>query len=114
LTNAHVARAGGALRVRRPGGSVSEAELIGTDERTDLAVVRARHARPPARARAPRAAAAAPRRPAAARARRQPRRTGRAARDGHRQPARPRTLREPRRGESPVPRAAHARRPPPG
>jgi S1-C subfamily serine protease len=47
LTNAHVARAGNALRVRRPGGSVSEAELIGTDERTDLAVVRARHAGPP-------------------------------------------------------------------
>ena len=47
LTNAHVARAGGALRVRRPGGSVSEAELIGTDERTDLAVVRTRHAGPP-------------------------------------------------------------------
>ena len=42
LTNAHVARAGGALRVRRPGGAVSEAELIGADERTDLAVVRAR------------------------------------------------------------------------
>ena len=47
LTNAHVARAGGALRVRRPGGSVSEAELVGADERTDLAVVRTRHSGPP-------------------------------------------------------------------
>ena len=47
LTNAHVARAGGALRVRRPGGAVCEAELVGTDERTDLAVVRARHSGPP-------------------------------------------------------------------
>ena len=47
LTNAHVARAGGALRVRRPGGAASEAELVGADERTDLAVVRTRNAGPP-------------------------------------------------------------------
>lgn len=47
LTNAHVARAGGALHVRRPGGAAAEAELIGADERTDLAVVRTRHAGPP-------------------------------------------------------------------
>jgi serine protease Do len=40
LTNAHVARAGGALRVRRPGGSAVSARLVGADERTDLAVVR--------------------------------------------------------------------------
>jgi serine protease Do len=47
LTNAHVARAGGALRVRRPGGSVAAAALVGADERTDLAVVRTPHPGPP-------------------------------------------------------------------
>jgi S1-C subfamily serine protease len=47
LTNAHVARAGGALRVRRRGAPVAPAELIGADERTDLAVVRTRDAGPP-------------------------------------------------------------------
>ncbi|HEY2943592.1 MAG TPA: trypsin-like peptidase domain-containing protein [Vicinamibacteria bacterium] len=40
LTNAHVARAGGALRVRLPGAAVAPAEIVGADERTDLAVVR--------------------------------------------------------------------------
>jgi serine protease Do len=48
LTNAHVARAGGALRVRLPGAVVAPAEIIGADERTDLAVVRT-----PATGRAP-------------------------------------------------------------
>jgi S1-C subfamily serine protease len=47
LTNAHVARAGGALRVRRPGGSAASARLVGADERTDLAVVRTSDAGPP-------------------------------------------------------------------
>ena len=47
LTNAHVARAGGALRVRRRGAPVAPAELIGADERTDLAVVRTPDAGPP-------------------------------------------------------------------
>ena len=47
LTNAHVARAGGALRVRRAGAMATEAELVGADARTDLAVVRTRHAGPP-------------------------------------------------------------------
>lgn len=47
LTNAHVARAGGALRVRRRGAPVAPAELIGADERSDLAVVRTRDAGPP-------------------------------------------------------------------
>ena len=36
LTNAHVARAGGALRVRRAGAVATEAELVGADARTDL------------------------------------------------------------------------------
>ena len=52
LTNAHVARAGGALRVRRRGAPVAPAELIGADERTDLAVVRTPDAGPPPRAHA--------------------------------------------------------------
>ncbi|HEU0108611.1 MAG TPA: trypsin-like peptidase domain-containing protein [Vicinamibacteria bacterium] len=47
LTNAHVARAGGALVVRRRGAPAAPAELIGADERTDLAVVRTRDAGPP-------------------------------------------------------------------
>jgi S1-C subfamily serine protease len=41
LTNAHVADGGGALRVRLSGSRVVRGELVGTDERTDLAVVRA-------------------------------------------------------------------------
>lgn len=40
LTNAHVARAGGPLRVRVRGAAPADAELVGADERTDLAVVR--------------------------------------------------------------------------
>jgi S1-C subfamily serine protease len=40
LTNHHVARGRGPLRVRRPGARVASAELVGTDERTDLAVLR--------------------------------------------------------------------------
>ena len=40
LTNAHVARPAGALRVRLPGAVTAPAELVGSDERTDLAVVR--------------------------------------------------------------------------
>jgi serine protease Do len=47
LTNAHVARAGGALRVRLPGADTSSAELVGADERTDLAVVRMPRPGPP-------------------------------------------------------------------
>jgi S1-C subfamily serine protease len=41
LTNAHVAAGGGALRVRLPGARVVTGELVGADERTDLAVIRA-------------------------------------------------------------------------
>ena len=40
LTNAHVARGGGSLRVRIAGGRAVAGELVGADERTDLAVVR--------------------------------------------------------------------------
>jgi S1-C subfamily serine protease len=43
LTNAHVARGerpGGPLRVRLSGSRVAKGELVGADERTDLAVVR--------------------------------------------------------------------------
>ena len=43
LTNAHVARAerpGGPLRVRLSGSRVAKGEVVGADERTDLAVVR--------------------------------------------------------------------------
>ncbi|HVP66695.1 MAG TPA: trypsin-like peptidase domain-containing protein [Anaeromyxobacteraceae bacterium] len=41
LTNAHVAAGGGPLRVRLPGGASVRADLVGSDVRTDLAVVRA-------------------------------------------------------------------------
>jgi S1-C subfamily serine protease len=41
LTNAHVAAGGGPLRVRLSGTRVVRADVVGTDERTDLAVVRA-------------------------------------------------------------------------
>jgi S1-C subfamily serine protease len=41
VTNSHVARAPGALRVRFAGGGEAEATLVGADDRTDLAVVRA-------------------------------------------------------------------------
>ncbi|WP_242394279.1 S1C family serine protease [Anaeromyxobacter oryzisoli] len=41
LTNAHVARGGGPLRVRISGSRVVTGARIGMDERTDLAVVRA-------------------------------------------------------------------------
>jgi S1-C subfamily serine protease len=41
VTNSHVARAPGALRVRLSGGGEAEATLVGADDRTDLAVVRA-------------------------------------------------------------------------
>jgi S1-C subfamily serine protease len=41
VTNSHVARATGALRVRFGGGGEAEAALVGADDRTDLAVVRA-------------------------------------------------------------------------
>ena len=47
LTNAHVARGGGRLRVRVPGGEASPAELVGADARTDLAVVRTSRPAPP-------------------------------------------------------------------
>src|SRR5262249_48600671 len=47
LTNAHVARATGRLRIRLPAAAVSHAELVGADERTDLAVVRMRAPGPP-------------------------------------------------------------------
>jgi serine protease Do len=40
LTNAHVARGGGPLRVRLSGARTARAELAGADERTDLAVLR--------------------------------------------------------------------------
>jgi S1-C subfamily serine protease len=41
LTNAHVARAAGPLRLRLPGARAVRCEPAGTDERTDLAVLRA-------------------------------------------------------------------------
>ncbi|HUL60658.1 MAG TPA: trypsin-like peptidase domain-containing protein [Anaeromyxobacteraceae bacterium] len=41
LTNAHVAAGSGPLLIRLPGGRGVEAERVGADERTDLAVVRA-------------------------------------------------------------------------
>ena len=41
VTNSHVARAPGVLRVRFAGGGEAEAALVGADDRTDLAVVRA-------------------------------------------------------------------------
>jgi serine protease Do len=41
LTNSHVARAAGPLRVRLGGGAEARSEVVGTDEATDLAVVRA-------------------------------------------------------------------------
>src|SRR5262245_11373831 len=41
VTNSHVARAPGALRVRFGGGGEAEGTLVGADDRTDLAVVRA-------------------------------------------------------------------------
>jgi S1-C subfamily serine protease len=40
LTNAHVARGGGPLRVRLSGSRVAKGERVGSDDRTDLAVVR--------------------------------------------------------------------------
>jgi serine protease Do len=40
LTNAHVARGRGPLRVRVSGSRVARADLVGADERTDLAVLR--------------------------------------------------------------------------
>jgi S1-C subfamily serine protease len=40
LTNAHVARGGGPLRVRLSGARTARCELVGADERTDLAVLR--------------------------------------------------------------------------
>ena len=40
ITNAHVARGGGPLRIRLSGSRVAGAALIGTDARTDLAVLR--------------------------------------------------------------------------
>jgi serine protease Do len=40
LTNQHVARGGGTLRVRISGARAVAGELVGADERTDLAVVR--------------------------------------------------------------------------
>jgi serine protease Do len=40
LTNAHVAQGGGQLRVRISGSRVARGELVGVDERTDLAVLR--------------------------------------------------------------------------
>ncbi|HET6413061.1 MAG TPA: trypsin-like peptidase domain-containing protein [Anaeromyxobacter sp.] len=40
LTNAHVAQGGGPLKVRISGSRVASAELVGADERTDLAVLR--------------------------------------------------------------------------
>jgi S1-C subfamily serine protease len=48
LTNAHVAAGGGPLRVRLSGARVVRGELVGADERTDLAVVRAEAAELPA------------------------------------------------------------------
>jgi len=44
LTNAHVAGRGGPLRVRLSGSTAVPGEVVGTDERTDLAVVRAQAA----------------------------------------------------------------------
>jgi len=41
LTNAHVAGRDVQVRVRMPGGAVARGEVVGSDERTDLAVVRA-------------------------------------------------------------------------
>jgi serine protease Do len=41
LTNAHVAAGRGPLRIRLSGARVATAELVGLDERTDLAVLRA-------------------------------------------------------------------------
>jgi len=41
LTNAHVAAGAGALRIRLSGARAVRGEVVGTDERTDLAVVRA-------------------------------------------------------------------------
>jgi serine protease Do len=41
LTNAHVAQGGGPLRVRLSGSRIVRGELVGADERTDLAVLRA-------------------------------------------------------------------------
>ncbi len=41
LTNAHVAQSGGPLRVRLSGSRIVRGEVVGRDERTDLAVVRA-------------------------------------------------------------------------
>ncbi len=41
LTNAHVAAGLGQLRIRLPGSRAVRGEVVGTDERTDLAVVRA-------------------------------------------------------------------------
>jgi len=40
LTNAHVAAGDGPIQVRLPGGAAVRGELVGTDPRTDLAVVR--------------------------------------------------------------------------
>jgi serine protease Do len=40
LTNAHVARGGGPIRVRLSGSRVERSELVGADERTDVAVLR--------------------------------------------------------------------------
>lgn len=40
LTNAHVARAGGPVRVRLSGAATVSAERVGSDPRTDLAVLR--------------------------------------------------------------------------
>jgi S1-C subfamily serine protease len=47
VTNSHVAKAPGALRVRFSGGGEAEATLVGADDRTDLAVVRAAGAAAP-------------------------------------------------------------------
>jgi S1-C subfamily serine protease len=41
LTNSHVAGRGGTIGVRLLGGEAVKGELVGTDERTDLAVIRA-------------------------------------------------------------------------
>ena len=48
LTNAHVAGAGGPLRVRLSGARVVRGEVVGADARTDLAVIRASAADLPA------------------------------------------------------------------
>ena len=47
LTNAHVARTSGPLRVRLPGAATAPGELVGAEARTDLAVVRMRGPAPP-------------------------------------------------------------------